>query len=465
MTPSLLALAVLQAGASSPVAVRLKPGDVVTVYVASDPTPLPTSPGTPNTPTASFGGDYTVLADGSIYGAGFGGLKIGGLTFLQAQELLRARMKRIRRPEDVFLSLKKLRTDYAYVVGSNSPGPVELPASPVTVRQLLPPLTEKLDAERLRVEVVRNGKTVAQVNYADLLQRDAKAGNMIVEPGDLISIVPEAVMRVWVLGGVKNPGQYSLPPGSNASQAIASAGGLTGLGRESTVSVQHGAEVTRIDSDITQGGTMPTLKDGDLVTVATAEPVRVTIIGEVSKPGEYFVAQNATVLSAVAKASGALPSGSLSDVLVLRDGNLIKLDLTVDANDPQRLGAKIQAGDTIVISEKRLVAFAFGEVKNPGRYYIDPSKPYRLSDLLAASGGLTEKGSYRRVFVMHPEATGKPTVRQYNIDEYLKDGKEASNPILQPGDSALFSPPKGLTLSGVTQVLSSYVIFGSLIRR
>ena len=465
MTPSLLALAVLQAGASSPVAVRLKPGDVVTVYVASDPTPHPTSPGTPNTPTASFGGDYTVLADGSIYGAGFGGLKIGGLTFLQAQELLRARMKRIRRPEDVFLSLKKLRTDYAYVVGSNSPGPVELPASPVTVRQLLPPLTEKLDADRLRVEVVRNGKTVAQVNYADLLQRDAKAGNMIVEPGDLISIVPEAVMRVWVLGNVKNPGQYSLPPGSNASQAIASAGGLTSLERDAAISLQHGPEVTRIDAKAVVSGPSPVVRDGDLVSIVSPEPVRVTVIGEVNKPGEYFVAENSTVLSAVAKAEGALPTGSLEDVFVLRDGNLMKLDLTVRDGQAERLNARIQAGDTIVISEKQRAVYVFGEVKKPGRYFVASDKPYRLSDALAAADGLTEKGSYRRVFVMHPEPEGKPTVRQYNLDEYLKDGKEASNPTLLPGDSVLFSPPRGLTLAGVAQVLSSYVIFGSLIRR
>jgi hypothetical protein len=93
---------------------------------------------------------------------------------------------------------------------------------------------------------------------------------------------------------------------------------------------------------------------------------------------------------------------------------------------------------------------------------MDDHKQYHASDALAMSGGLTQQGTLRYVYLMHPVPNGKAIVTQFNLDEYLKDGIGASNPEIQPGDSLLFGQPRGISLTAITQVLSSYVILNSL---
>lgn len=450
MITSLLLLAL---GQTSVAPILLKSGDVVSVFVA-----------TADTNTAPYNGDYTILSDGAIYGTGFGRLEVAGKTWLDAQALLRSKMKRFFLAKDVFLAVKKQRPDYAYVVGSNSPGPVVLPSSRVTVRQLLPPLTDKQDGQRLDVEVVRDGKTLARTDYARLLQQDDAVGNMAVMPNDLISIIPQATIRIWVLGGVKAPGQLALPIGTDLYQAVAAAGGYSRLEAETTLALRHGPGTSEFPSRVDPSQKSPDLADGDVVTAVIPETVKVTIAGEVAKPGEYALLDNTSVLNALSSASGPLPSGNLSDVLVYRNGELLDLDLTGQEGAESKLRETIRSGDTIIVRERTRMFYVFGEVRNPGRITMDEHKTYHAADALAMAGGLNEKGTFRRVYLMHPVPNSKPTIVQFNLDEFLKDGKMASNPLIQPGDSLLFGQPRGLTLASVGQILSSFVVLNSLAR-
>ena len=65
---------------------------------------------------------------------------------------------------------------------------------------------------------------------------------------------------------------------------------------------------------------------------------------------------------------------------------------------------------------------------------------------------------------MSPVA-GKMSVKQYNLDEWLKSGKAEANPELHPGDAVLFGQPKGITLESVSRVLSSALLLENLMRR
>ena len=444
----LLALTQIPGGLVQPI--RLKAGDTVAVYVAGD------SSG------AAYSGDYSVMSDGSIYGLGFGKLAVEGKTWDEAQDLLRSKMKRLFRSENVFLAIKKERTNFAYVVGANSPGPVALPPNPVTVRQILPPLTDKQDGQRLVVEVVRAGKSIARVEYTKLLQGDDQIGNQIVRPNDLISIVPEASIRIWVLGAVKAPGQLALPAGTNIYEAVASAGGFSRLDIDSTLSLRHGPFVKDFPYKPNLAEQVSELSDGDVITAVAPETVRVTIAGEVLKPGDYPLLENTTILGAIASASGVLPAANLSDILVYRNGELLQYDLSGHTENSLKLKETIQGGDTIFVREKKHMFFVFGEVKAPGRFMMDDNKSYHASDVLAMAGGLTTLGTLRYVYLMHPVPNGKPVVTMFNLDEYLKDGIISSNPEVRPGDSLLFGQPRGISFTAITQVLSSYLVLNSL---
>ena len=68
------------------------------------------------------------------------------------------------------------------------------------------------------------------------------------------------------------------------------------------------------------------------------------------------------------------------------------------------------------------------------------------------------------MYVQHPVPNGKPVVTQYNLDEYLKDGKQAANPTIYPGDAILFSNAKTPGLALATEVLSSLLVINTLVR-
>ena len=450
MITSILFFTLAQAMSLKPPAVRLKVGDVLAVYVASD------------SPSNPYNGDYAVMSDGSFYGIGFGRVPVEGKTWEEAQSLLRSKLQRLFRPETVFLAIKKERTSIAYVVGANSPGPVVLPANPITVRQLLPPLTEKQDGQRLDVEVVRGGKILAKTDYVRLLQGDTQVGNIVVQANDLISIVPQATIRIWALGAVKSPGQLALPLGTNLYEALAAAGGFSQLDMDSVLTVRHGPDTKTFAARFNPAEQAVELADGDVITAVAPVIVRVTIAGEVQRPGDYPLLENTTLLGAIASASGVMASGNMSDVLIYRNGELLQFDLSGHIENAIALKQTVRGGDTILVREKKRMFFVFGEVKLPGRFPMDDHKQYHASDALAMSGGLTQQGTLRYVYLMHPVPNGKAIVTQFNLDEYLKDGIGASNPEIQPGDSLLFGQPRGISLIAITQVLSSYVILNSL---
>jgi protein involved in polysaccharide export with SLBB domain len=105
-----------------------------------------------------------------------------------------------------------------------------------------------------------------------------------------------------------------------------------------------------------------------------------------------------------------------------------------------------------------------GGVREPGTFFMEDGKSYRLADALAMAKGLVERGSLRRAMVL-TRVGDKFTTQSYNLDEFLKDGRLASNPELKPGDVVLFGQPKGITTQSATQFLSGLLVFNSLLRK
>jgi protein involved in polysaccharide export with SLBB domain len=186
----------------------------------------------------------------------------------------------------------------------------------------------------------------------------------------------------------------------------------------------------------------------------------VTVLGEVAQPGEYVLRGNQTLLAAVAAAGGPNNEGTLSSLLVVRRGELFQLDGT----EPQRAGFLVESGDLVYIERNERAFTVLGQVAKPGRFLFKDGEKVRATDALAAAGGLSGKGTMRRVYLVRAGADGKSVVTQFHIDDYLKFGKEEANPEVLPGDYLLFGQPKGVTLSGVMQVISGGILLDSLIR-
>ncbi len=95
------------------------------------------------------------------------------------------------------------------------------------------------------------------------------------------------------------------------------------------------------------------------VTVAVTQinSLKISVLGQVGKPGVYDLKQRASVLEAVAMAGGLTPFAAANRVVVLRkapDGRVIRIAVRykdlVDGKD-ERQNILLQRGDTIVVPQ------------------------------------------------------------------------------------------------------------------
>ena len=100
--------------------------------------------------------------------------------------------------------------------------------------------------------------------------------NIWVQPGDVISVPPEAAISVSVLGAVRNPGIHKLPAGEGATllKAIALAGGLSERASKGGIQIRRNNltgedKLLKVDLGDILSGKAPdvVLQEGDVVVV------------------------------------------------------------------------------------------------------------------------------------------------------------------------------------------------------
>ncbi|HXH61701.1 MAG TPA: SLBB domain-containing protein [Fimbriimonadaceae bacterium] len=438
---SLLPFLAMQDASRPPL--RLKPGDTIVV-------------------TTPYGGEFTVESDGAVYGRGFRAV-LEGKTIEEAQTAMREAMRKFVPEDDVYVTLKDVKSDVVFLVGLGAGrGPVPLRPD-LTLRQVLAGADLGTEADRTEARLFRSGTSIATVNVGTLL---AGGTDYPLKADDVIALAPAAFVRVWVLGQVAHPGEIKLQEGTDVYQAVAAAGGFATSqtdanavqADEVSVVVRRGPDTTRLPLRSSNPGM--TLKSGDTITVEAPKVLRVTVIGEVAHPGEYLVRGATSVLAAVGSAGGVNAAGTLQRVMVFRKGEMMQFDVSAG-----RPAVAAEQGDVVYVPRNERSYYVLGEVKAPGKYLIKDGEDARVTDALAAAGGLADKGTLRRVYLARPGADGKIVIQQFNFDEYLKDGSLGSNPEIQPGDSLLFGQPKGVTLGNAIQALSAALLINQLIRK
>jgi polysaccharide export outer membrane protein len=194
---------------------------------------------------------------------------------------------------------------------------------------------------------------------------------------------------------------------------------------------------------------------GDTITVEPPARNRIVVMGEVRNPGEIIAKPGTSLLSAIAQAGGVTGEGNASQTLVYRGGEPILVDAELNVDPKRAVGFELQDGDTIVVRRNERVLYIFGEVQHQGRIAYPVGRTLHVTDALALAGGLGQNGTLRRVYLARPGADGHYRVTRFNLDEFIKDGRVAANPELEPGDVLLFGQPRQTVLAAITQVIGS----------
>ncbi len=219
--------------------------------------------------------------------------------------------------------------------------------------------------------------------------------------------------NVSVIGAVRNPGVYMVPPSCRVSQAIKMSNiikdtlnvpkNFLELQSLRNIEIKRGAEKQHIDLEkffvLGDEDNNPYIMDGDIIIVQPINRI-VSIFGAVVKEGDYELAPGDKVLDIIQLAMGLREDSDLKQAEIIRfvenniDVEVIPFNLDEILENPQcEANLILKPDDRIYIRSipkfhpKKFVTIT-GEIKYPGIYSIEKNKT-TLWSILKKAGGPT----------------------------------------------------------------------------
>lgn len=153
------------------------------------------------------------------------------------------------------------------------------------------------------------------------------------------------------------------------------------------------------------------LKSPQVTVALTAVRSRqVSVLGLIAHPGRYPLDEANLRLPDIIAAAGGIALGGADTVTVIRDGEAQKVSAL--AKDFQ-----LKGGDTIYVDHAP-VFYIYGEVTRSGAYPVTPNMT--VMQAISVGGGITPRGSDRRVKLRRTGADGKVVEKDANLQDLVK---------------------------------------------
>lgn len=459
-------------------------------------------------------GEYVLVVgrDGNVNFPKLGGITLAGMTFEDAQHLIKTRVSQQLIGVESAVTLGKLRAINIFMSGEVSvPGAYSVSAL-TTVSQALFQGGGVTKIGSLRdIQVRRGGNIVARFDVYDLLMRGDVSDDIRLRSGDVI-FVPTVTSVVEVRGEVRRPMAYELVGNESVRDLIAMSGGLTkdafaSLAMLVRTSVEGGLPVAKSVNLLTPSAQQLALRDGDILDVPPtggALTNTVDIRGAVYRSGPIGWSPGLRVSDILGSAERDLmPVADLDYSLLIRfknqllDIEVIQFSLMDSLLKPSSDGdPELRVGDQVLVfsapdlepsassaysravllkpvldklalqardGEPRLTTSINGAVKVPGEYPL--IRGYRIQDLVRAAGGtkdsaFTEKAELKRITeTVNGEA--EETYTEVNLGVLVSDSEDI---ILRSRDSLLvreipdWAPNRKVSIKGEVRFPGNYPI-------
>lgn len=206
-------------------------------------------------------------------------------------------------------------------------------------------------------------------------------------PGDLL--------RVNVFGSPELSGEVRVSESGNITYPLIGAVPVAG---KSPAQVE-----AQLVTAFTQGGYLKQPQVSVLVMEYRSQ--KVSVMGHVAKPGQYSLQSSSRVLDVLAEAGGPVNTEAADTATLMRkDGSKAPIDLTALFNGDPAQNFEVGGGDTVYVPRAPQF-YVYGEVQKPGMYKLE--RGMTVSRAITAGGGLTTRGSERRVVIKRKDKEGK----------------------------------------------------------
>jgi len=244
---------------------------------------------------------------------------------------------------------------------------------------------------------------------------------------------PEDELRLTVWGGAEFT--YELPVDQGGRVTVPNVGQFTVSGKTlSELRTEMKQWLSRSYSGLTSD---PPTVFMDL-TLTRVRPTQVFVLGEVAQPGGYVISSYSSVFNALYSVGGPLKRGSLRNIKVIRDGEVVE---TVDLYDYLLQGyspdpVQLQSNDYIFVPPRGETVAITGPVKRPAYYEMTAEET--VGDLIEYAGGLKPKAYTKRFQIeriVPPSEREDPSVAREVRDANLQAARSDTARIpLADGD-------------------------------
>ena len=291
--------------------------------------------------------------------------------------------------------------------------------------------------------VVVGGKSIKDA-VADLT---AKLSNgFVVDPKVTLTLTGGGVNQAIVIGMVNKPGFVDFPDERRLDvlSAIAMSGGFADSADLQNVTIRRDvngkSSLIKVDPGVLTGedASLLILERNDVVQVGQVFAKRVTVMGEVDRPGFVDVpgVGEFSLLSAIAMAGGYTEAADAANVVVRRGTAIHRVDAKALAYVAGKQPFTLQPQDVVIVGKAATYTVTLlGEVKLPGLVEIPADTGLTLLEAIALVGGYTDNANPRKIVIRRRATEQGGTDKFYRVDgKRLAEASEAQPISLQPND-------------------------------